>query len=198
MFFHSTNPGSTIRLPPETNQFASGLLSSQRESFLSHVGEARRAMVTGIVMASPSLGKTLVVASAQRTRITESAVNPYWGPQAQNALKRKRKLGQTGAVFIKLRLNQVGEKWREKMNEKRKWASKNFLSSYFILFQAILIKNLSIFSKHNTVSLIVYSYHSISMSRKDSKLSITSNLRTVIFRVSFKILKWHILNVLFG
>lgn len=161
MFFHSTNPGSTIRLPPETNQFASGLLSSQRESFLSHVGEARRAMVTGIVMASPSLGKALAVASAQRTRITESAVNPYWGPPGSECGEEEEEIGTDRSSIHQTEAKSSGREMRGKTNEKRKRASKNFLSYYLILFQAILIKNLSIFSKHNTVSLIVYSYHSI-------------------------------------
>lgn len=119
-------------------------------------------------------------------------------PTGSKCAEEEEEIGTDRSSIHQTEAKSSGREMGGKMNEKRKWASKNFLSYYFILFQAILIKNLSIFSKHNTVSLIVYSYHSISMSRKDSKLSITSNLRTVIFRVSFKILKWHILNVLFG
>lgn len=55
------------------------------------------------------------------------------------------------------------------MSEKRKWASKNFPSYYLILLQAILIKNVSIFRKHNTAYLIFCSYYSINTSRSDSK-----------------------------
>lgn len=54
---------------------------------------------------------------------------------------------------MELRVNQEGERGGQ-MSEKRKWAFKKFLSYYLVLFQAIFVKNLSIFSEHNTVYLV--------------------------------------------
>lgn len=78
-------------------------------------------MVTGIVMASPLLGKALAVASAQRTQITESAVNPYWGPPGSECSEEEEEIGpdrssihQTEAKSSGREMGE-GDEWEKKM-----------------------------------------------------------------------------------
>ena len=57
--FHSTNSGSTIKLPPELINLQTGFCFHRGKAFESRVREASHTMVTRIVTVSTSQGKAL-------------------------------------------------------------------------------------------------------------------------------------------